>query len=65
MGVEPDVIKANNRWRKVEKAQGKKVSSSMCAHYTNVRLIIDYLLIFSLNLYGTESSCSITLPRRI
>lgn len=49
-GVRPEVIDANNRWRKVERAQGKLPSSSMQAHYTDARLIIDQLLIFSSNL---------------
>ena len=46
-GVEPEVIEANNRWRKVEKAKGKKVSLEMREHYADVRLILNELLKFS------------------
>jgi hypothetical protein len=46
-GVKPEVIEANNRWRKVEKAKGKKVGLEMREHYTDVRLILDQLLQFS------------------
>jgi hypothetical protein len=49
-GVKREVIEANNRWRRVEKAEGKHTSSPMYEHYTDVRLIIDQLLIFSRNL---------------
>ena len=43
-GVKPDVIEANNRWRKVENAQGKKPGLGMREHYTDVRIILDQLL---------------------
>lgn len=49
-GVKLEIIEDNNRWRKVKRAQGKHTSSSMLEHYTDVRLIIDQLLIFSRSL---------------
>jgi hypothetical protein len=49
-GVKREVIETNNRWWKVERAEGKHTSSSMHEHYTDVRLIVDQLLIFSMSL---------------
>lgn len=46
-GVKPDVIEANNRWRKVENAEGCKAGLEMREHYADVRLILDQLLRFS------------------
>ena len=46
-GVKPDVIEANNRWRKVENAEGRAAGFGMREHYADVRLILDQLLRFS------------------
>jgi len=49
-GVRPEVIEANNRWRKVKDAGARQVSLGMREHYTDVRLILNQLLKFSMAL---------------
>jgi hypothetical protein len=46
-GVPPEVIDANNRWQKVEKAGTSQASFTMREHYTDVRILLDKLLIYS------------------
>lgn len=46
-GVPPDVIDANNRWRRVHQAGAKAPSMTMREHYTDVRLTLNHRLRFS------------------
>lgn len=46
-GVPSDVVDANNRWRKVENAGTRQASMNMQEHYTDVRLSLDKLLVYS------------------
>jgi hypothetical protein len=46
-GVPPDVIDANNRWRKMNRAGSSRPSMTMREHYTDVRLTLNHLLRFS------------------
>ena len=41
------VIEMNNRWRKVERAKGKKASMTLSQHYTEVKQAVKVLLKFS------------------
>ena len=45
--VDARVVDMNNRWRKFEKAKGRKPSMAMAAHYTEVRLSLPTLLEYS------------------
>jgi hypothetical protein len=49
-GVPPDVIDANNRWRKVMRAKASQPTLSMREHYTDIRLTLDHRLRFSMAL---------------
>jgi len=46
-GLHPDVIDANNRWRKVHQAGANRPSLAMRDHYTDVRLTLQQRLRFS------------------
>ncbi len=46
-GAKPDVLDANNRWRRVEQAGASNPSLSMREHYTDVRLTLNQRLQFS------------------
>ena len=47
-GVPPEIIDANNRWRKVERAESMKTTSlSMQEQYTDVTLTLNQLLRYS------------------
>lgn len=46
-GAKPDIIDANNRWRRVEQAGASNPSLSMREHYTDVRLTLKQRLQFS------------------
>ena len=46
-GVAEPVIEMNNRWRKVERAKGKKASLTLSQHYTEVKQAVKLLLKFS------------------
>jgi ribosomal protein S10 len=46
-GVKPDVIDANNRWRKMNQAGASRPALNMREHYTDVRLTLKHRLIFS------------------
>ena len=46
-GVKPDVIDANNRWRKMHQAGASRPALSMREHYTDVRLTLKHRLQFS------------------
>jgi hypothetical protein len=48
--ISAEVIDANNRWRKVKQAEGRQAGLNMRDHYTDVRLIVDLLVEFSLGL---------------
>lgn len=50
MGVPEDVINANNRWRKHEKAKARKAKLEMVEHYTDVTLSVRQLLRYSENM---------------
>jgi len=41
------VVKANGRWRKTNQAGAKHPIITICKHYTDVRLVVDILLLFS------------------
>lgn len=47
MGLSPDIIDSNNRWRKFERARGMQPSLNMREHYTDVLLSIRQLLRYS------------------
>jgi hypothetical protein len=47
MGLTPDVIDANNRWRKFERAGAMQPSLSMREHYTDILLSLRHLLRYS------------------
>jgi hypothetical protein len=49
-GVPPSVIDINNRWRKVERAGGRAPSMSMREHYTEIRMAIKQLWVYSRSL---------------
>jgi len=42
-----EVINMNNRWRKIEQAEGKQALMVMQDHYTDIRLVLNWLLRFS------------------
>jgi hypothetical protein len=42
--VSQTVIDLNNRWSVCEQAKGKKMSLNMCAHYTDLRLVLRQLV---------------------
>jgi hypothetical protein len=42
-GIPKEIIKMNNRWRKLEAAHGKRQGMSMMLHYTKIRLAIPTL----------------------
>ena len=46
-GVPREVIELNNRWRKVEKARGRKPSMSMALHYTEISMMLKTLYVYS------------------
>jgi len=46
-GVHPDVINANNRWRKAEQAGASQPSLQIREHYTDVRMTLKQRLQFS------------------
>ena len=46
-GVPDTVIEMNNRWRKIERAKGKKASLTLSQHYTEVKQAVQVLLKFS------------------
>ena len=46
-GVSPEIIEDNNRWQRVEKAGTRQASFGMREHYTDVRISLDKLLIYS------------------
>lgn len=46
-GAKPDVLDANNRWRRVEQAGASNPNLSMREHYTDVRLKLNQRLQFS------------------
>lgn len=46
-GVPPNVIEANNRWRRVEQAGTRQASMPMIDHYADIRLMLNHLLRFS------------------
>ena len=46
-GVLDTVIEMNNRWRKVERAKGKKAGLTLSQHYTEVKQAVAVLLKFS------------------
>jgi hypothetical protein len=48
--VPKEVIEANNRWHKINQAEGRQAGLDMKDHYTDVRQIIDHLIEFSLGL---------------
>ncbi len=48
--VPKEVIEANNRWHKINQAEGRQAGLDMNDHYTDVRLIIDHLIEFLLGL---------------
>jgi hypothetical protein len=45
--VAQDIIELNNRWRKFDKARGMKPSLGMKAHYTEIRLVLAALWLYS------------------
>jgi len=45
--VDARVVDMNNRWRKFEKAKGRKPSMAMAAHYTEMLLSLPTLLEYS------------------
>jgi hypothetical protein len=47
MGLSPDVIDTNNRWRKFERARAMQPSLNMREHYTDVLLSLKQLLRYS------------------
>jgi hypothetical protein len=47
-GAKPDVLDANNQWRKVEQAGANNPTFTMREHYTDVRLTLKQRLQFSL-----------------
>jgi hypothetical protein len=48
LGLSDTVTNLNNRWRSVEKAQGKRINhSSMRSHHSGIRLMLEPLLKFS------------------
>jgi hypothetical protein len=49
-GVPPDVIDANNCWRKVNQAVASQPTLGMREHYTDVRLTLNHTMIFSRHL---------------
>ncbi len=49
-GVPPDVIEANNRWRKVNQAGASQPMLSMNDHYTDIRLTLKHRFKFSSHL---------------
>ncbi len=49
-GVPPDVIDANNRWRKINQAGASHPALGMREHYTDVRLTLNHRLTFSKHL---------------
>ena len=46
-GVVDTVIEMNNRWRKVERAKGKKAGLTLSQHYTEMKQAVKVLLKFS------------------
>ena len=46
MGLSQPSIDLNNRWSRGERAKGKKMSLNMCAHYTDIPLVIGRYLEF-------------------
>ena len=46
-GLPPEVIDANNRWRKFHKAGASRPSLSMREHFTDIRLTLNQLLRYS------------------
>ena len=40
-------VDLNNRWSQVERAQGRKPGFDMCAHYSDIRLVLNALLKYS------------------
>ena len=47
VNIPPDIIDANARWRKVERALGRKITVGMMEHYSDVRAIIETILRYS------------------
>ena len=47
VGTPQEIIDANARWRKVERAGGRQVSLGMMEHYSDVRAIVETLLRYS------------------
>lgn len=57
LGLAQDTIEENNRWSQEERSKGKKSSGSMLMHYTEVRLSVGKLVMFSDTLLeGAEST---------
>ena len=46
-GVHPDDVDMANRWRNVENAKGKKARMKMRDHYSDIRLMVPKLILFS------------------
>ena len=46
-GVPPDIINANNRWRKVEQAGASQPALQIREHYTDARMTLKQRLLFS------------------
>jgi len=49
-GLPPDVVDANNRWRKFERAESMQPTLSMREHYTDVELSLNQLLRYSMEM---------------
>jgi hypothetical protein len=48
LGLSSTITDLNNRWRSVEKAQGRRINhSSMRSYYSGIRLMLESLLKFS------------------
>jgi len=47
MGVSQPPIDLNNKWSSDVRAKGRKMSLNMCAHYTDIRLVIARYLEYS------------------
>jgi hypothetical protein len=52
--ISKEIIEANNTWRKIYRARGKQPGLDMKDHYTDVRLIVDHLIQFSLGLWKDQ-----------
>eukprot|EP00980_Cylindrotheca_fusiformis_P031013 scaffold25703_cov171-Cylindrotheca_fusiformis.AAC.2 len=48
-GVRREVIELNNRWRKFERAKGMNPSMDMASHYTEIRLMLESFLEYSIS----------------